>query len=56
VLQEQVFEHVRACLAELDEERRWDASFKRMQDSLVVAARKAKAEIAAGLATPIDYE
>jgi hypothetical protein len=55
-LQEQVVEHVRAYLVELEEEKRWDTSFKRTQDNLVAAARKAKAEIAAGLATSMDYE
>jgi phosphoglycerate-specific signal transduction histidine kinase len=55
-LQEQVVEHVRAYLAEVEDEKRWDTSFKRTQDNLVAAARKAKAEIAAGIATPMDYE
>ena len=55
-LQEQVVEHVRACLAEIEEETRWDNSFKRTKDNLVAAARKAKAEIAAGMSTPMDYE
>ena len=55
-LQEQVVEHVRAYLAEIEEETRWDNSFKRTKDNLVAAARKAKAEIAAGMSTPMDYE
>jgi muconolactone delta-isomerase len=41
-LQAQVVEHVRAYLAELEEEKQWDMSFKRTQDNLVAAARKAK--------------
>ncbi|PSB07602.1 hypothetical protein C7B62_19410 [Pleurocapsa sp. CCALA 161] len=55
-LQEQVVEHVRAYLAELEEEKLWDTSFKRTENNLVAAARKAKAEIAAGLSSPMDYE
>ena len=55
-LQEQVAEHVRTYLAEIEEENRWDNSFKRTKDNLVSAARKAKAEIAAGMSTPMDYE
>jgi glycerate-2-kinase len=55
-LQEQVVEHVRAYLAELGEEKLWDTSFKRTENNLVAAARKAKAEIAAGLSSPMDYE
>jgi glycerate-2-kinase len=55
-LQEQVVEHVRAYIAEIEEEKRWDESFKRTKNNLVAAARKAKEEIAAGLSTPMDYE
>jgi glycerate-2-kinase len=55
-LQEQVVQHVRAYLVEIEEEKRWDESFKRTQNNLVAAARKAKEEIAAGLSTPMDYE
>jgi hypothetical protein len=55
-LQDQVVEHVRAYLAEIEEEKRWDESFKRTKHNLVAAARKAKAEIAAGMSTPMDYE
>jgi hypothetical protein len=55
-LQEQVVEHVRAYLSELEDEKQWDTSFKRTQDNLVAAAQKAKAEMAAGLSTPMDYE
>jgi hypothetical protein len=55
-LQAQVVEHVRAYLAELDDEKRWDTSFKRTQNNLVTAARKAKEEIATGLSTSMDYE
>lgn len=55
-LQAQVVEHVRAYLAEIEEEKRWDESFKRTKHNLVAAAQKAKAEIASGLATPMDYE
>jgi phage-related minor tail protein len=54
-LQEQVVEHVRGYLAELEEEKQWDTSFKRTQDNLVTAARKAKAEIAAGLSSPFTH-
>ena len=55
-LQEQVVGHVRDYLAEVEEEKRWDNSFKRTKNNLVAAARKAKAEIAAGMSTPMDYE
>jgi hypothetical protein len=55
-LQEQVAEHIREYIADLEDEQRWDASFKRSQENLVTAARKAKQEIAAGQAVPMDYE
>jgi glycerate-2-kinase len=55
-LQEQVVEHVRAYLAEIEEEKRWDESFKRTKENLVAAARKAKEEIAGELSMPMDYE
>jgi hypothetical protein len=55
-LQEQVVEHIRIYLAELEEEQRWDRSFKRTEHNLVAAAQQAKAEIAAGLSTPMDYQ
>jgi len=55
-LQEQLVEYVRAYIAEIEEEKRWDQSFKQTKNNLVVAARKAKEEIAAGLSAPMDYE
>jgi hypothetical protein len=55
-LQEQVVEHIREYIADLEEEKRWDASFNRTQDNLVAAAQKAKQEIAAGQSVPMDYE
>jgi hypothetical protein len=55
-LQEKVVEHIRDYIADLEEEKRWDASFQRTQGHLVTAARKAKQEIAAGQSVPMDYE
>jgi hypothetical protein len=55
-LQEQVVEHVRSYLAEIEEDKRWDESFKRTKHNLAAAAQKAKAEIAAGMSIPMDYE
>jgi hypothetical protein len=55
-LQERVAENIREFIADLEDEKRWDASFERMQDSLVAAARQAKQEIAAGQSVPMDYE
>lgn len=55
-LQEQVAQHIREFITDLEDEKRWDASFKRTQDNLVAAARKAKQEITAGQSMPMDYE
>ena len=54
--QERVVEHLREYILDLQDELRWDALFKRTQDKLVVAARRAKEEIAAGKAEPMDFE
>ncbi len=55
-LQEQVAEHLRDYIADLQDEQRWEVSFHNSQDSLIAAARKAKQEIANGQATPLDHE
>ncbi|UBF28208.1 hypothetical protein K9N68_10170 [Kovacikia minuta CCNUW1] len=55
-LQERVAEHLREFIADLEDEARWDSSFKGTQNSLVAAARRAKQEIAAGQSVPMDYE
>lgn len=55
-LQEQIADHIREYIIELEDEARWESSFKRSQASLVAAARKAKREIAEGQSMPMDYE
>jgi ATP-dependent protease HslVU (ClpYQ) peptidase subunit len=55
-LQEKVVEHIRDYITDLEDEKRWDTSFHRTQANLVVAAQKAKQEIAAGQSVPMDYE
>ena len=55
-LQERVAEHIREYIADLEDEARWESSFKKSQHSLVAAARQAKQEIAEGRAMPMDYE
>jgi len=54
--QDQVVEHLREYLEELQDELQWDALFRRTQPQLVAAARRAKQEIAQGLAKPMDYD
>jgi len=55
-VQERVVEHLREYILDLQDELRWDALFKHTQDKLVAAARRAKEEIAAGKAEPMDFE
>ena len=54
-LQNQIVEHLREYIAELEDELRWEASFNKTQEQLVAAARQAKQEIAEGKAEPMDF-
>jgi type I site-specific restriction endonuclease len=54
--QEQAVEHLREFIAEIQDETRWDNLFKKTQKQLVAAARRAREEIAAGHAKPMDYD
>jgi hypothetical protein len=54
--QDQVVEHLREYLEDLQDELQWDTLFKKTQPQLVAAARRAKKEIAEGLAQPMDYD
>jgi hypothetical protein len=42
-------------MEDLQDELRWDELFKRTQPQLAVAARRARQQIAAGMATPMEY-
>jgi len=53
-LQEKVLEHLQDYIADVRDEARWNESFAKSQDNLVAAAKKAREEIARGLATPLD--
>ena len=55
-VQDQVVEHLRKYLADLQDELAWDDLFKRTQPQLVAAARRAKEEIAKGQAKPMDFD
>jgi hypothetical protein len=54
--QEQVVEHLREYLPDLQDEVRWDELVQRTQPGLVEAARKARREKATGQAAPIDSD
>ncbi|QLQ08850.1 MAG: hypothetical protein HZY76_10570 [Anaerolineae bacterium] len=54
--QEQVAEHLREYLEELQDDIRWDRLFQKTQPQLAAAARRARQEIAAGKASPMNYD
>lgn len=54
--QEQAVEHLREFIAEMQDETRWDALFKKTQKQLVAAAQRAREEIAVGRAQPMDHD
>lgn len=55
-VQNQVVEHLREYLLDLQDELDWDAQFNRTQSQIVAASRRAKQEIAEGKAEPMDYD
>ena len=54
--QEQVVEHLREYLPDLQDEVRWDEILHTTQPSLVEAARKARRDKTAGQAPPLDAD
>jgi len=54
-VQNQVIQHLQEYLLDLQDELQWDTRFAKTQSSLVTVTRQAKAEIAAGKATPLNY-
>ncbi|MFN3982117.1 MAG: hypothetical protein ACK4SA_17210 [Caldilinea sp.] len=54
-VQEQVAEHLREYIADLQDELEWDSLFERTKPQLKAAARRARQEIAQGNAQPMDY-
>ncbi len=49
-------EHLRDYIAELEDELHWGITFNNTQDQLIVAARRAKQEIAEGKTEPMDLD
>jgi len=54
-VQDQVIEHLREYLADMQDEMIWDTQFERTQPQLAAAARLARQQIADGLAQPLDF-
>jgi hypothetical protein len=55
-VQNQVVEHLREYLLDLQDEMEWDTQFNQTQDQLAEASRRAKSEIAQGKAEPLDFD
>lgn len=55
-VQDRVAEHLREYIEDLRDELQWDSTFKKTQPRLVAAAQRAKQEIVAGQAKPLDYD
>lgn len=54
-VQNRIVEHLRNYLRDLQDETEWDSLVSQTQPKLIEAARRAKQEIRAGQAKPMDY-
>ena len=52
--QNQLADHIREYLADIDDDARWDETFARTQDKLAYAIREAARQIAEGKSEPMD--
>jgi hypothetical protein len=52
--QDRVVDHLQEFIADLSDDLRWERSFAKTQPQLAAAARRARQEIAAGLAKPLN--
>ena len=55
IAQNLIAEKVRDYIEEMKDEMRWGSLFKKTENNLIEAARRAKKEIAEGHAEPMDY-
>lgn len=53
-VQNQVLEHLRYYIEELQDEAGWDTQFEQTQPKLIKSARKSRPQIAEGLSQPLD--
>ncbi len=54
--QDKIVEHLREYIQDLQDEQKWNESFSKAQNKLIVAAKLAKQQIAEGKAQPMDYD
>ena len=55
-MQSSVLDEIQAVITEKHDELEWNIQFQQSQENLIAAAKKAKDEIATGLAKPMDYK
>jgi len=55
-VQDQVVEHIREYIVEMQDEAKWDKAFKKSQKQLIIAAKNAKKEVLNGQAIPMDHK
>jgi hypothetical protein len=54
--QERIIEHLRDYIADMEDELKWEQSFRKTQGKLVEAAKLAKQQIAQGQGQAMDYD
>ena len=55
-VQEQVAQHLREYIEDLQDEVQWDRSFQKTKPQLVSRARQARQAMAEGQAKPLDHD
>lgn len=54
--QNELVEHLREYIQDLQDELKWQKSFDKSQNKLIAVAKLAKQQIAEGKAKPMDYD
>ncbi len=54
--QNQIVEHLREYIADLEDEEKWDKAFATTQDQLAYRTRQVERQIAEGKSEPMDFD
>lgn len=55
-LQNQIADHLREYIADLEDEEKWDEAFARTQEKLTHVTREVTKEIGEGKSEPMDFD
>ena len=55
-LQNQIADHLREYIADLDDEEKWDEAFARTQEKLTYVTREVTKKIEEGKSEPMDFD